>query len=128
MPQPFDETHVLDLGYKSISVDYDYSVTINALESGSEHRNLNHSRPRYVFSVNWDQTDKEDYELLKEAFDRAKSSFEGFYLRHHFFAEDIPVRFDSPFRWQLQEAAECCDNWWLSIQDLRMVEVEVPNA
>jgi hypothetical protein len=122
MAEPFDATHILDLGWKQINIDYDYSVEISTLTSGREDRNLNRARARHLFSVSWETTDFCDYELLKTAFDRANASFEGFYLDHAFFEQLIPVRFDSPFRVQTVDE-ECCGNWWLSIQNLQMIEL-----
>lgn len=122
MSSPFDPTHILYLGWKQLSVDYSYSVETSTLTSGREDRNLNRERPQRVFTVNWESTDLDDFEILKIAYDRAQAQFEGFYLDHEFFGQLIPVRFDSPFRWQTVDE-ECCGNWWLSIQSLQMIEL-----
>lgn len=122
MASPFDPTHILYLGWKQLSVDYFYSVETSTLTSGREDRNLNRERPQHVFAVNWDSTDLDDFEILKIAYDRAQGQFEGFYLDHEFFKQLIPVRFDSPYRWQTVDEA-CCGNWWLSIQSLQMIEL-----
>lgn len=122
MASPFDPNHTLYLGWKQLNVDYAYSVETSTLTSGREDRNLNRERPQHIFTVNWESTNIEDYETLKTAYDRADGTFEGFYLDHEFFSQLIPVRFDSPLRWQTVDE-EGCGNWWLSIQNLQMIEL-----
>lgn len=122
MTEPFDPDHILDLGYKKITIDYDYHVSIITLESGREDRNLERERGRYIFSVSFESADSEYYQILMDSFDKARGGFEGFYFDHGFLPQLIPVRFNSPFRLETEDA-ECCGNWWMSIQSLELIEV-----
>ncbi len=122
MARPFDTDHILYLGWHRIAVDYDYAVQIETLKTGHEDRNLDHDQGRHTFSINWDETDFCDYETLRNAYKKASGTFRGFYLDHEFFDQLIPVRFDSPFRFETVDEA-CCGDWFLSISGLQMVEV-----
>lgn len=129
MTAPFDSTHVLKLGYKSITLNYAGTdrVGITLLDSGYEDRNLRHSRTKRVIGINWaDDNDVADSQLIKiitGAYLRASTLHQGFYLDHYFFEELIPVRFNSDLNLTIRDAGCECGEWVANVQELQLIEV-----
>ncbi len=131
MAQPFDANHILDIKFIPVQVEYDYQVTVEVLRSRNENRNLESPQLFRTFSVSLtgdDPANHCEFDMLRAAFIRARGRFEGFYLKLPSIIEEnlIPVRFDTPFRFNFVAPGDECKYVIWDIQDLRMIEIPDP--
>ena len=131
MSEPFDPDHILNLRYIPVAIEYSFNVTIEQLRSRHENRNLESPQLWRNFSLNLsgdDPANSAEKKSLQDAYIRARGTFEGFYLKlpSTIEAELIPVRFDSPFRFNFIAQDETNFNIFWDIQDLRLVQIPSP--